>query len=147
MPLGHYLNVSRGIRAITSRWLRVDARMIPPCAKPTGIYLNTCLAKTEAETRGADEAIFLNADGTVSEGSAENIFIVKNGKLFTPSPDHNILEGITRRTIIEIARRELSMETVERPIQKEELFDADEVFLTGSGAEVAGIVEVDGGLV
>lgn len=146
-PLGHYLNVSRGIAAMTSRWLRVDARMIPPCAKPTGIYLNTCLAKTEAETRGADEAIFLNADGTVAEGSAENIFLVKKGTLFTPSSDQNILDGITRRTIIEIARSELSMETVERPIQKKELFEADEVFLTGSGAEVVGVSEIDGRLV
>lgn len=147
MPLEHALPVSRGIRVITSQYLRVDARMVPPEAKPTGMYFNTCLAKTEAEARGADDAIFLNADGTVAEASGANIFLVKDGSLHTPSITQNIVHGITRQTIIEIARRELALETIERPIQKEELFEADELFLTGTGVEVVSIGEIDGVLV
>lgn len=143
-PLGHYLNVSSGIRTITSKWLRVDSRMIPPSAKPTGLYLNTSLAKTEAEMRGYDEAIFLNSDGSVSEGSGENIFLVVDGGLVTPATDQNILTGITRSTVIELADKELGVGTTERKILKEELFRAEEVFMTGTGAEVTPVVEVDG---
>lgn len=142
-PLGHYLNVTSGIKVITSSWLRVSASMIPPFAKPTGIYLNTMLAKTEAETRGAAEAILTNPDGSVSEGSAENIFLVKNNRLHTPSPDQNILEGITRNTIIELARKELGISTSQRKIMRPELTNSDEVFLTGTGAEVTPVVKID----
>ncbi|MEK7155217.1 MAG: branched-chain amino acid transaminase [Patescibacteria group bacterium] len=142
-PLGHYLDVSSGITAITSVWLRVSARMIPPFAKPTGIYLNTALAKTEAENRGADEAILTNPDGSISEGSAENIFLVKAGCLHTPSLDQNILEGITRNTIIELAKKELGISTIQRKIMSAELTTADEVFLTGTGAEVTPVIEIN----
>ena len=143
-PLGHYLNVSAGIGAITSSWLRVSARMIPPFAKPTGIYLNTALAKTEAEAKGASEAILTNPDGSVSEGSAENIFLVKANRLFTPSLDQNILEGITRNTIIELAQKELRIPTLQRKIMASELAAADEVFLTGTGAEVTPVTKING---
>lgn len=143
-PLGRYLNVSGGVRVVLSDWLRVDARMIPPFAKPTGLYLNTALAKTDAERKGFAEAILPNADGSISEGSAENIFLVINNRLVTPSKDQNILEGITRATIIELAGKELKMKTKERRVKKEELFKASEIFLTGTGAEVTPVVEIGG---
>lgn len=142
-PLGHYLNVTCGIKVITSSWQRVSASMIPPFAKPTGIYLNTALAKTEAEAKGAAEAILTNPDGSISEGSAENIFLVKNNRLYTPSLDQNILEGITRNTIIELARKELDISTIQRKIMTTELTGADEVFLTGTGAEVTPVIKID----
>jgi branched-chain amino acid aminotransferase len=144
VPLGRYLNTGSGVKTIISSWRRIDARTVPPFAKPTGIYLNTALAKTEALARGVDEAILLNLDSSVAEGSAENIFLVKNKKLITPSLDQNILAGITRKTIIELAKKELGIATAERKIMKKELFLADEVFLTGTGAEVAPVIEIDG---
>jgi len=143
-PLGRYLNASKGIKAITSSWQRVSEKMIPPWAKPTGLYLNTALAKTEAEDKGFDEAILLNTDGSVSEGSAENIFLVRGRKLITPSSTQNILLGITRATIIELAKKEFNIETEERKIDKKELFEADEMFVTGTGAEVTPLTQING---
>lgn len=143
-PLGHFLDVSSGIKAITSSWQRVDRHMIPPSAKPTGLYLNTCLAKTEVARQGADEAILLNNDGSISEGSAENIFIIKDNHLITPATTENILEGITRNTIIEIAKKELKLRTIQRKVMARELIDADGIFLTGTGAEITPIVNIDG---
>lgn len=143
-PLGHYLDISAGIKAVTSSWQRVSNRMIPPSAKPTGIYLNTALAKTEALGLGAEEAILLNPDGSVSEGSAENVFLVKAGRLITPAVTENILEGITRKTIIELAWKEMKIKTKERKVMKKEMFSADEIFLTGTGAEVTPVTEIDG---
>ncbi|OGC51726.1 branched-chain-amino-acid transaminase [candidate division WWE3 bacterium RBG_16_37_10] len=140
VPLGKHLNTDKGISVILSSWKRIRSNIIPPSAKPTGIYLNTCLAKTEAEAKGADEAILLNIDNTLAEGSAENIFLVKNGVLYTPSEDQNILIGITRNTIIELAKNELGISTTEKPIKKDELRKADEVFLTGTGAEVTPVI-------
>jgi branched-chain amino acid aminotransferase len=135
-PLGHYLDVNQGIKALVSSWERVSSRAIPPQAKPTGLYLNSCLAKTEAEKRGAKEAILLNPDGSISEGSAENIFLVFKNELVTPSADQNILEGITRNTILQLARREFKLKTTERKVMAEELKAAEEIFLTGTGAEI-----------
>src|SRR3970040_2057476 len=103
-PFGPYLDIEKGPPCHTSTWRRVDDTGIPPRAKVTGIYVNSALAKTEANLNGFDEAIMLNADGHVSEGSGENIFIIRNGKLITPSPADNILEGITAGTVIELAR-------------------------------------------
>jgi len=143
VPLGRYLNTNQGVKTIISSYRRVDDRTVPPFAKPTGIYLNTALAKTEALKKGVDEAILLNLDNSVAEGSAENIFLIKNNKLITPSLNQNILAGITRQTIIELAKRELNMETVQRKVMSKELFSADEVFLTGTGAEVAPVIEID----
>ena len=143
-PLGRYLNVSQGISVIVSSWHRVDSRMIPPFAKPTGLYLNTCLSNTQASQKGVAEAILPNADGSIAEGSAENIFLVIKGQLVTPSKDQNILEGVTRATIIKLARSLLRLKVQERKVMKNELVTASEIFLTGTGAEVTPVIKVDG---
>lgn len=142
-PFGAYLDIEKGARCQTSTWRRVDDLGIPARAKVTGIYINSALAKTEAQENGFDEAIMLNHDGHVSEGSGENIFIVMDGKLVTPPPSDNILVGITRETVITLAREELGIETIERPIDRSELYIADECFMTGTAAHVTGVVEVD----
>jgi len=143
LPLGDYLDMSRGLKAKTSSFHRINDTMIPARCKVAGAYVNSAFAKTEAILSGADEAIMLNPDGTVAEGSGENLFIVKGGKLITPPPYSNILEGITRKAIIELAENELEIEVVERPILRSELYAADEAFFTGTAAQVAPIVEVD----
>ncbi|GAB4337853.1 MAG: branched-chain amino acid transaminase [Dehalococcoidia bacterium] len=142
-PFGPYLDIDKGARCHTSTWRRVDDTGIPPRAKVTGIYVNSALAKTEAQLNGFDEAIVLNADGHVSEGSGENIFIIRDGKLITPSPADNILEGITAQTVVELAKAELGIETVQRPIDRSELYIADEIFMTGTAAHVTPVTEVD----
>jgi branched-chain amino acid aminotransferase len=142
-PFGPYLDIEKGARCHTSTWRRVDDTGIPPRAKVTGIYVNSALAKTEANLNGFDEAIMLNADGHVSEGSGENIFIIRNGKLITPSPADNILEGITADTVVELARNELGIETVQRQIDRSELYIADEIFMTGTAAHLTPVTEVD----
>ncbi len=142
-PFGPYLDFTKGIRCMTSSWRRVDELSIPARAKVTGIYVNSALAKTEACENGFDEAIMLAGDGHVSEGSGENIFIVEDGSLITPSHSDNILVGITRDTVIRLAREELGIETVERPIARAELYTADECFMTGTAAHVTPVVDVD----
>jgi branched-chain amino acid aminotransferase len=142
-PFAPYLNIEEGIRCCVSSWRRVADDMIPPRAKITGLYVNSALAKTEAVENGFDEAILLTPDGHVSEGSGENIFLVLDGKLVTPSCYDNILMGITRDTVIELAKNEMGIETVERRIDRSELYIADECFLTGTAAYVTPIVEVD----
>lgn len=143
-PLGHYLDVSKGIPVVTSPWKRVDSGAIPAFAKPTGLYINTSLANTEAKEKGAGEAIFRNSNGTICEGSAENIFLVKDGRITTPSVDQNILVGITRDTIITLAKDELGRTVNEQKVTVRELSTADEVFLSGTGAEVTPVVNIDG---
>jgi branched-chain amino acid aminotransferase len=118
--------------------------MIPARGKTTGIYVNSALAKTEANERGFDEAILLTHDGHVSEGSGENIFLVLEGKLVTPPSSDNILMGITRDTVMQLARKELGVETVERSVDRSELYIAEEAFFTGTAAHVSPIIEVDG---
>ncbi len=130
-------------RCQTSSWRRVADTGIPARAKVTGIYANSALAKTEANLNGFDEAIMLNDDGHVSEGSGENIFVIRHGKLITPAPSDNVLEGITAKSVIELAQRELGIETVERQIDRSELYIADEVFMTGTAAHLTPVVEVD----
>jgi branched-chain amino acid aminotransferase len=142
-PFGPYLDIERGARCHTSTWRRVDDTGIPPRAKVTGIYVNSALAKTEAQLNGFDEAIMLNADGHVSEGSGENIFIVRDGALHTPTPADNILEGITAQTVIQLAKEELGIPTIQRVIDRTELYIADEIFMTGTAAHVTPVVEVD----
>ena len=142
-PFGPYLDFEKGARCHTSTWRRVDDTGIPPRAKVTGIYVNSALAKTEANLNGFDEAIMLNADGHVSEGSGENIFMIRNGRLYTPSPSDNILEGITAATAVELAQKELGIDTVERQIDRTELYIADEIFMTGTAAHLTPVVEVD----
>jgi branched-chain amino acid aminotransferase len=142
-PFGPYLDVEKGVRCMTSSWRRVDDMGIPARAKVNGLYVNSALAKTEAQENGFDEAIMLNDDGHVSEGSGENIFMVEGGRLITPPVSDNVLEGITRETVITLAREELGVETVERQIDRSELYVADECFMTGTAAHVSAVVEVD----
>lgn len=141
-PMGDYVKTT-GLRCGVSSWRRVDDNMIPARAKISGAYVNSAFAKTEALQNGFDEAIMLCSDGHVSEGSAENIFLVIGDELVTPSVTENILPGITRETIMELARRELGRTTRERAIDRTELYIADEIFLTGTGAQIAPVVEVD----
>ena len=142
-PFGSYLDADAGIRCCTSSWRRVPDSSIPGRAKVTGIYVNSALAKSEAYDRGCDEAILLTQEGNVSEGSGENIFLVAGGKLITPPPAEGILVGITRNTVIELASKELGVETIERTIPRSELFGGDEIFMTGTAAHVTPVVEVD----
>src|SRR3990170_1520276 len=143
IPFGNYLDLDAGIRCQTSTWRRVPDTSIPARAKVNGLYVNSALAKTEAQENGFDEAIMLDERGHVSEGSGENIFIVRKGKLVTPPPSDNILEGITRSSVMTLARDELGIETVERSIDRSELYVADECFMTGTAAHVTAVVEVD----
>ncbi len=140
-PQGNYIKLE--VRAGTSSWRRVDDNSIPARGKITGAYINSSFARTEAHWNGYDEAIVLNQDGHVSEGSAENFFMIRHGKLVTPPLQDNILEGVTRATIMELAGEELGLEVIERSIDRSELYLADEAFFTGTGAQVAAIVEVD----
>jgi branched-chain amino acid aminotransferase len=140
--MGNYLDVEKGIKCGVSSWRRVDDTMIPARAKVTGIYVNGALAKTEAILNGFDEAIQLNVDGHVSEGSGENIFIVKDGTLITPSVSDNILVGVTRGAVIEIAK-DLGIPTIERAVDRTELYTCDECFMTGTAAQVSPVVGVD----
>jgi branched-chain amino acid aminotransferase len=143
VPFGQYIDTEGGIRAQVSSWRRTDDNAIPARGKITGAYVNGALAKSEAQLNGFDEAIVLTADGHVSEGSAENLFIVSNGVLATPPVTDNILEGITRRRLIGIARDDLGIPTVERSIDRTELYGADEVFLCGTGAQISPVIEID----
>jgi len=143
VPFGQYIDTEGGIRAQVSTWRRTDDNAIPARGKITGAYVNGALAKSEAQLNGYDEAIILNADGHVSEGSAENLFIVKNGAVITPSSTDNILEGITRRRLIDMARTDLGAEVRERSIDRTELYGADEVFLCGTGAQISPVIEID----
>ena len=141
-PLPPYLG-GESARCCTSSWRRVDDTMIPARGKICGIYVNSALAKTEAWENGFDEAILLSHDGHVSEGSGENIFLVSNGNLITPSPSDNILIGITRDTVIKLAKDELGIDTIERHVDRSELYLAEECFFTGTAAHIAPIVEID----
>ena len=143
IPWGAYLDATGGVHVVTSSWRRTEDQSIPVRAKVTGAYINSALAKTEAETAGFDEAIMLNEDGHVSEGSGENIFIINDGVIYTPPSSDNILVGITRNTVMELAEQELGIPTVERTLDRSELWLADEVFMTGTAAHVTPIASVD----
>ena len=142
IPWGPYLDVDKA-RCGVSSWRRPDDNVIPPQAKITGLYINNALAKTEAIEHGFDETIMLTPDGHVSEGSGENIFLMIEGKLVTPATYNNILIGITRNTVMELARNELGLETIERPVDRSELYTAEECFLTGTAAHITPVAEVD----
>jgi len=143
VPFTSYLDASGGLRAGVSSWRRADDSAAPPRAKITGLYVNSALAKSEAVANGFDEAIMLSHDGHVAEGSAENLFLVKGGVIYTPDPSQNILEGCTRRSIIEIARNEFGLDVVERSIDRSELYGADEIFFTGTAVGVVYVASVD----
>lgn len=146
LPLGEYLSVNKGLKVMVSSWRRVSDNAIPSRAKIAGAYINSSLARKEAVERGFDEAIFLTEDGQVAEGSAENFFMVRDGVLITPAKTDEILEGITRRSIIEIAK-DLKIPVEERAIDRTELYVADEAFFSGTGVQVAWIGEIDGRIV
>ena len=142
IPFGNYLGTDV-LRCCTSSWRRVDDPMIPARFKISGIYVNSILAKTEATLAGFDEAILLNQDGHVCEGSGENLFLVVDGRLFTPPIEDNVLPGITRDTVIQLARNELALEVLERHIDRSQVYVADECFLTGTAAHLTPVTEVD----
>ncbi len=142
VPFGNYLGTDQ-LRCCTSTWRRVDDPMIPARLKICGIYVNSILAKTEATLAGFDEAIILNQDGHVCEGSGENIFILMGGRLITPPLEENVLPGITRDAVMQLAASELGLTAEERRIDRSELYLADEVFLTGTAAHLTPVVELD----
>jgi branched-chain amino acid aminotransferase len=143
MPFDRYFDAAGGLSCGTSAWRRIDDNIIPARGKVTGGYINSALAKSEAILNGFDEAILLSHDGHVSEGSAENIFVVRKGVLYTPDASQNILEGCTRKTIMTLADAELGLTVLERAIDRSELYACDEVFLTGSAAGVQFVRSVD----
>ncbi|HVZ58834.1 MAG TPA: branched-chain amino acid transaminase, partial [Patescibacteria group bacterium] len=133
-----------GINATISSWTRVSDNSIPPRAKITGAYANTSLAKTESIAGGYDEALLMDNRGHVVEGSAENVFLVKNGVVITPPVSDDILVGITRDTMMRLISDQLHLPLVERSIDRSEVYQADELFLVGTGAEVTPVIKVDG---
>ena len=147
-PLGEYLNLSKPVKVCVSSWMRIPDNCIPPRAKIAGSYVNAALQKTEALLGGYEEAITLSSDGQhVSEGSAMNVFMVKNGKLVTPPVYNDILEGITRNTVIELVKNEFDLNVIERQMDRTELYTADELFFCGTGAQVSPIGNVDGRMI
>lgn len=143
VPLGEYLSISKGLRLAISNWTRIADNMIPSRAKISGGYINSSLAKGDAVKLGYDDALMLDANGHVAEGSAANFFMVRDGVLITSPKYNDVLEGITRKTIIELAS-DLGVPVEERELDRTEVYIADEAFLSGTGAQVAWIKEVDG---
>ncbi|MEM6835662.1 MAG: branched-chain amino acid transaminase [Cyanobacteria bacterium P01_C01_bin.120] len=141
LPLGDYLSPN-GITCRISSWQRPSDLNLPLRGKITGCYINSSLAKTEAKQSGFDEAIMLNAQGKVSEASGMNIFLVREGTLITPSVDQDILEGITRNSIMQIAQ-DMGLTVVERAVDRTELLIADEVFLCGTAARIAPVKQIE----
>jgi branched-chain amino acid aminotransferase len=142
LPFGNYVDIDRGLSVGVSSWRRVDDNAIPARCKITGSYVNAALAKTEAQEAGYDEAIVLTSEGHVSEGSAANLFMVRDGVLITPPVTDNILEGIVRASVMRLARDEgLPLEV--RSIDRTELYLADELFLCGTGVQMSSITSVD----
>jgi branched-chain amino acid aminotransferase len=142
-PMGAYFEITRGLAVTVSGWRRNDDNAIPSRAKATGGYINAALAIADAQEAGFDEAIMLTGDGHVSEGSAANIFLVMSGKLVTPAVADDILVGITRGAVLELAAK-LGLPVVERRVDRTELYVADEIFLCGTGVQIAPVTKVDG---
>jgi len=141
LNLGDYL-AADGISCRISSWSRQEDRSFPLRGKISGAYITSSLAKTEAVESGFDEAILMNSQGKVSEASGMNIFVIRNGKLFTPGFDQDVLEGITRDSIITVAKN-LGFDVIERPIDKSELLIADEVFLSGTAAKITPVKRIE----
>lgn len=142
-PYGSYLDREDGLRVCVSSWKRVDDNAIPARGKLAGAYVNSALIKTDAVLNGFDEALVLNDDGHITEASAANFFIVRNGSVITPPVNANILEGITRRTMMTLLYDEMNVPVIERNIDRTEVYAADEAFLCGTGVQIASISEVD----
>jgi branched-chain amino acid aminotransferase len=143
MPYGRYVENDESLHATISSWRRVDDTMIPPRGKIAGAYVNSAFAKTDAQRAGFDEAIVLNQDGHVSEASAANVFLLRKGTAITPPVTDNVLEGITRRSVMELLTRELGVPVVERSIDRTEITLADELFFCGTGVQIAAVTRVD----
>jgi len=143
LPFDRYVANDTSAHVTFSSWRRVDDNMIPARGKISGAYANSAFIKTDASLAGFDEALVLTQEGHVSEGSAENIFMVRDGVLVTPPVTENILEGITRRTVIELAQKELGLTVVERPIDRTEVYLCDEFILTGTAAQITAATRVD----
>ena len=146
LPLGEYLYVSKGLKLAISNWVRITDNMIPARAKISGGYINSSLAKGDAVKLGFDDALMLYSDGHVAEGSGANFFMVREGMLITSPKYADVLEGITRNTILQLAF-DLKIPVVEREIDRTEVYIADEAFLSGTGAQVAWVAEVDGRMI
>lgn len=143
LPFTRYVANDTNAHVTFSSWRRVDDNVIPARGKISGAYANSAFIKTDASRAGFDEALVLTQDGHVSEGSAMNFFMLRDGVLVTPSITENVLEGITRRTMIELAREEMGLTVVERQVDRTEVYLADEIFLTGTAAEVTAVTRVD----
>ncbi len=143
VPFGRYVANDTNAHVTFSSWRRIDDNMIPARGKISGAYVNSALIKTDALRAGFDEALVLTEDGHVSEGSAENIFMLRGGEIVTPPVTDNILEGITRRSIMTLIREELGVPIVERPIDRTEVYLCDEFFFTGTAAQVTAVTRVD----
>jgi branched-chain amino acid aminotransferase len=142
VPFGNYIDIDKGIACHVSSWRRVDDNAIPARAKITGSYVNAALAKSEAEEAGFAEAIVLTQEGHVSEGSAANLFIVRDGKLLTPPATENILEGVVRGDVMRIAA-DLGVPVEVRVIDRTELYICDEMFMCGTGVQISSVTSVD----
>ncbi len=143
MPFKQYVKNDTNAHVTISSWRRLDDNAIPARGKISGAYANSALIKTDAQRAGFDEALVLNQNGHISEGSAMNIFMVRDGTVITPPVTDNILEGITRNTAMELAKNELGLPVVERSIDRTELYICDELFMTGSAAQIVAITKVD----
>lgn len=142
LDMPHYFDPEKGTRVMVSSWQRNADNAIPPRTKATGGYINSALAIHEANMRGFDSAIMLDAHGNVSEGAVMNVFLVRDGVLVTPSTDSSILEGITRRTVLELAAQ-WKLQAEERPVSRSELYLADEIFFCGTAANISWCPQVD----
>lgn len=143
VPMEDYIDTSKGLKVCVSNWRRTSDNAIPPRAKVGGAYANCALVSTDARLAGFDDAITLSEDGTVTEGSAMNLFLVMDGKLVTPLATDNILQGITRDTVITLAKEVMGLEVETRVIDRTELYLADEAFFCGTGAQVSPITSID----
>ncbi len=143
VPFGRYVKNDTNAHVTISSWRRIDDNVIPARGKVSGAYANSALIKTDAQRAGFDEALVLDQYGHISEGSAMNVFLVRDGVLITPPVTDNILEGITRRTVIELARQELGLQVVERSVDRTEVYICDELFLTGTAAQITAVTRVD----
>jgi branched-chain amino acid aminotransferase len=142
-PFGYYAHREGGLRVCMSSWRRIDDNAIPARAKVTGSYVNACLASDDATQAGYDEALMTSQEGTLSEASSANVFLVRGGRLITPAVSEHILEGITREAVMTLVREEIGMPVEERQVGRTEVYAADEVFLSGTGVQIEPVVRVD----
>jgi branched-chain amino acid aminotransferase len=143
VPFDRYVKNDTSAHVTVSSWRRVDDNVIPARGKISGAYVNSAFIKTDANRAGFDEALVLTQEGHLSEGSAMNVFLVKDKVFITPPVTENILEGITRKSVIELIRQDLNLEVVERPIDRTEVYLCDELFLTGTAAQITAVTRVD----